>query len=79
MFKVTILEHRVYYDIGSSDLIFDKLIDGIHRLLLLGLVQKLVIILCKRSRMGRKDLVHLDDLIDSISVSSLIIKRFYRS
>ena len=36
------------------------------------------VVIVECCRVGRNDLVHLDDLVDSISVTTFIVKRFYR-
>ena len=47
-------------------------------LLVLGTVQKQVIVMVECSRMCRNDLVDLDYLIDGVSISAFVVKRFDR-
>ena len=45
---------------------------------MLRLSKKKIIVVAERRRMSRKYLVHLYNLIDEISITALIIQRFYR-
>ena len=45
---------------------------------MLRLAQKKGVVIRECRRMGRNDLVHLDYLVDQVSVSSFIVERFNR-
>ena len=60
---------------GGLDLRAYKLINGSHRLLVLRLSEKKVIIIVECGCVSRENLVHLEDLVDGVAATSLVVKR----
>ena len=75
MVKFAVGENRVYGDVGRRYLLIEKLVNRLHRKLVLRSIEHKVVVFTERRRMRRNYLVDPHNLVDKVAVASLVVPR----